>query len=167
MKTYFYRLFRNFFDEEMYEDTDIQKFNDFQLLTKEQIESDKRLEYQRGYEDGQQKSEQLIDKLATDRYTDKHWLVNPVNVLYASESGQVFINREPITKDEIKVLKEEIRYLTNCRIWSIFQETLRAKAIEKAVMHSTNFEQVLAGKMMVHNLGIIKSIVETIEKLKV
>lgn len=150
MRNYLYNTFKHFFIDEINDDM------------APEISS----AYQRGVHQGEDKSEQLIAKMVNDKYSKDNWLVDPSTVIHASESGNVFINREPITKDEIKVLKEEIKYLTRCRIWSIFQETLRQKAIEKAVMQSTNFEHVLAGKMMVHSLGIIKSIVETIQKIK-
>ncbi len=150
MKNYLYNVFRSVFALEIYRDNDLERENAFKA----------------GVKEGEEARDLRIQKLVNDKYSDRHWLVNPNNVLYVSESGLVFLNREQITKNEIKQLQEEIKYLTKCRIWSIFQDTIRHKAIEKSVMHSTNFEQVIAGKMMIHNLGIINSIIETVEKIK-
>lgn len=46
------------------------------------------------------------------------------------------------------------------------QETIKQKAIEKGMLQSTDFEQVLSGKLMLHNLGIMNSIVDLIKSLR-
>lgn len=72
---------------------------------------------------------------------------------------------ELITNEEIANLKQEVILLRQTRIWKIFQETLRQYAIEKAFNDSKSWEEVLAGKMMMHNLGVMQTIVDLIEKL--
>lgn len=110
-------------------------------------------------------NEIILKKKALDFYTAQHWLVNPNEVITCDNKGVVKINNELITTQEINNLKQEVKTLEQLRIWQIFQETIKQKAIEKAVLQSENYEQVLGGKLMIHNLGIIKSIVELIKKI--
>ena len=101
-----------------------------------------------------------------NRYEElqKEWFVDPVDVITVTEKGILQLNGEQISEVEAKSLKAEVKTLKSFRLWNILNNTLRQKAIEKSVLQSTNFEQVLAGKMMVHNLGVIKSIIDVIDK---
>jgi len=110
------------------------------------------------------KFEDEVLKKATELYTAKNWLVNPYEVMECDKKG-LKINGEAVTEIELKNLKQEVKTLEQFRIWQIIQETLKQKAIEKAVLQSENYEQVVAGKMMIHNLGIIKSIVNLIKTI--
>lgn len=98
------------------------------------------------------------------QYIKEYWLVDPHQVVQ-SQNGRALIGGLSFTEQEVKNLKTEIKVLSQLQLWQIFQETIKQKAIEKAVLSSTDWEQVLAGKMMIHNLGIQKSIVDLIEKL--
>ena len=92
----------------------------------------------------------------------------PVDINHVVElsDGRLFIGGVPLTEIEENNLREEARTLRQFKIWKIIQETLRHKAIEKAILHSTEWEHTLAGKMMLHNLGIILSIVDILAKEK-
>lgn len=79
---------------------------------------------------------------------------------------QVLLGQENLSLTELRNLKAEADSLQRMRIWSIMQETIKQKAIEKAVLQSTDFEQVLSGKLMLHNLGIQQSIIDLVKKLK-
>lgn len=95
---------------------------------------------------------------------EKEWTIDPEEVVHITEAGLIFINGTQISDIEIKEIKAEARALKNFRIYKIFQETLKQKAVEKSVLQSKNFEEVLAGKMMIHSVGIIKSIVDLFDK---
>lgn len=95
----------------------------------------------------------------------KDWFVEPYDVLTIDNAGRILkLGDDRITETELRNLKSEVKTLKNFKIWDIFQNTLRQKAIEKAVLNSTDKEQTLAGKMMIHCLGIFKSIVDILEK---
>lgn len=79
----------------------------------------------------------------------------------------VLLGGKEIGESEIKQLKVEADILQRSNLWRIMQETVKAKAMDKAFTQSTNWEQVLSGKLMVHNLGIQQSIVKLIDDLKV
>lgn len=78
----------------------------------------------------------------------------------------VTLGNDPITDDVLSELKIEVDNLKRSRIWAIITETLRAMAIETAVNKSKNFEEVLEGKMALHNIGLMESIINIIEKTK-
>lgn len=110
-------------------------------------------------------TDKFLEKEIMKYYTDKHWLVNPYDVISYDSKGGIRINNQPITELEIRDLKQEVASLEQFRIWQILQETIKQKAIEKAVLQSENYDQVLSGKLMIHNLGIIKSIIELIKAI--
>lgn len=111
-------------------------------------------------------AEKRAEKIARDLFSAEHLVINPQNVMYVSEGGIVSLNREALTLEEKKRMKEEVRWLVESRIWQIFQETIKQKAIEKSIFQSTDWEQVLAGKMMLYNLRIMQDIVDSIAKIK-
>lgn len=100
------------------------------------------------------------------------WMVDPNYVFAIGKAGQILLNGDQITTAELKNLKSEIRAFKEFHIYKIIQSTLRQKAIEKAILASTDLyslkgnEQVLAGKMMVFSLDVIKTIVEDIDKAR-
>jgi len=115
--------------------------------------------YNEGFEKGVQET---AEKFAEIRM--REWQVDKYSVLEI-KNGKVFVGGEALAEADINKLQAELKALEEFRIWNIMQETVRQKAVEKAVLHSENWEQVLAGKMMIHNLGIIKSILEVIKKI--
>lgn len=94
-------------------------------------------------------------------------LVDPFNVLEVHKTGVFLINNERLTHDETKQLKEEVRWFKATRLYSLIEHTLRQKSIDKGFKESLNWEVTMAGKMMNHCVGIIKSMVETIDALVV
>jgi len=108
-------------------------------------------------------NEQVARK-ATNMFCDKGY-PNPLHVFDIAPSGIVYLNQEPITKEKAKELKSEASLLKSMTIWSVLQETLRQEAVKKAVVFSKNWEETLAGKMMLANLGIIKRIIDTISAI--
>ncbi len=98
----------------------------------------------------------------------KKWgRVEEYSVLRASTKGVVFMGTEPITETELKSLKEDVKTLKSLRLWPILHETLRQKAIEKGLVDSKTWEETLSAKMMLHNLGIITSILGVIERTEI
>lgn len=96
------------------------------------------------------------------------WLpIDARDILIVSKEGKVLLFGEPITEMELKSLKEEVKALKHFRIWRIFQETLRHKAVEQGFINATNWEMTLSGKMLLHSLGIEQSIVSVIETYQV
>lgn len=93
-------------------------------------------------------------------------IVDPLKFLQL-EGNIVTLAGEKITKETLLQLKGECDLLQKSKIWGILQETIKQKAIEKSILKSTDFQQVIAGKMMLHNLGIMKSIVDVIIKTKI
>jgi hypothetical protein len=95
----------------------------------------------------------------------KEWEVSPRDVISINPQGALLLGGEAITQNELEILDKEAIFLKNSRLWQIMQMTIRQKAIEKAVLMSTDFEQVLSGKLMIHNLGIQKDILDKILNL--
>lgn len=114
---------------------------------------------------------EVIVSLGLER--QKSWHVDPDYVFAISKNGNILLNGQQITTPELKNLKSEVRALKEFQIWKVIQSTLRQKAIEKAILNSTDLyslqgnEQVLAGKMMVYSLDIIKTIIANVDSSKI
>jgi len=131
---------------------------DFEKKTSETIKAT----YENAEALAKQYYEGIIEKKVGERYSARNWLVDPNSVILITNSG-AYLNHEPIMKDKAKQLKQEATFLTGSLLWNILTNTLRQKAIEKSVMESLNYEQVMFGKAMVHNLSLIESIVNRLE----
>lgn len=96
--------------------------------------------------------------------------VDPRDIIQVREGQQgkqiVLLGQEPLSPTDLRQLKIEVESLQRFRLWRIIQETIKDKAIEKALLQSTSYEGVLSGKMMLHDIGIINSIVSLVEKLR-
>ncbi len=89
--------------------------------------------------------------------------IDATQVLQTSKTGGLLLNKLPIGEIELKNLKEEVKAFKNFRLFKVFNETVRHQAIEKGMINSQKWEETLAGKMMLHNLGILNSILSNIE----
>ncbi len=138
-------------------------------------------EYDRGFRAALEQSEASMDTLRgyyLSQIEDlkkkdlSMWLVDPDWIFAVTKGGLIQLNGEQVTTQELKNLKSEVRALKEFQIYKIMQNTIRQKAIEKAVLVSTDLysakgnEQVLGGKMMVYNLDIIQTIMNRIDKAK-
>lgn len=79
----------------------------------------------------------------------------------------VIVDGKEISREQLIALRAEVELLKKFQIWSILQETVKQKAIELGVKNSTNWNDTLAAKMMLHNIGIQQSIVDVIDRAHV
>ena len=105
--------------------------------------------------------QQFVDQRVDLQYTKLNWLVNPDDVFQVSKNtGVAYLGLEPISKNEAIQLKSEAELLMGMRLYKILTNTLTQEAINIAVLNSKEWENVISGKMMIHNLTVIKKIVE-------
>jgi hypothetical protein len=120
-------------------------------------------------------SEYLINKLETElenlkNQVEEYWFVDKNKVFSVTNTGLIKLGDNPMTRQELSVLKADIKTFKQMSFLGVLFETIKQKSIEKSVINSnvnsvkqTNLE-LLAGKMMLHNLGIMKSIIDLVEK---
>lgn len=148
------------------------------------VKNERSAAFTQGYEDGYLKGRQheresnaakaplappamdkdLIERRAINLFCEKGY-PNPLHVFQISASGLPYLNQEPITKQKAQQLSQEAGLLKTMYIYEVIQESIRQEAMTKAVTYSKNWEETLAGKMMLFNLGIIKNIIESISKI--
>lgn len=111
----------------------------------------------------------------------RRWLINYLtkHLLHAVDESMVItestpdangisyylLNGDRIPVAELKRLKQESVYLKETQIWKIFQETLKSHAHKMIFINSTNYDDVLAGKLMLYNLNVQKKIVDKFSKI--
>lgn len=97
---------------------------------------------------------------------DHDLLVKVDDVIKQNLSGSVNLGNEPITLPEAKKLREEAILIKNTRLYSIFINTVKQRAIDIGFSKAKNFEEILTGKLMVHNLDIMREIIEVCANLR-
>lgn len=127
--------------------------------------------YDRGYAHGIE-DQRLKDEIdALERM--KSWTIDPQQVIGYLQNGTIMLGGEQVTERQLKNLKAEIRTLNEFEIYGIFINTVRKLALDKAVITATDLyspkgnEMVLAGKMMVYNLDVLRTIISRIDKAKI
>lgn len=118
-----------------------------------------------GYNQAKMDLEALVDKRALDLYTNQNWLVNPNQIFQVTKTNIPYLNQEPITRAKLKDLQQQAKTLLGFELWAILTNMIRQKAIEKAIKESTEYNHVLPGKMMVHNIALMESLVKYIAEV--
>lgn len=91
--------------------------------------------------------------------------VDPQEVVLVNQSNELFVGGVKLTDIELKNIQAEVKALKSFRLWSLFQNTVKQKAIETGFVKAETWERTMAGKMMLLNLDVLKSIVDSIERV--
>jgi hypothetical protein len=86
-----------------------------------------------------------------------------VTEVITSDKGKIKLGGKPITASELKQLQAEVKALMGFRVWGLMTNTVRRLAEDKIIKQSTNFDEVVAGKLMLINLDTIESIATVIK----
>lgn len=149
-----------------------QKFKDWLyrcFLAKKYLEW-KQKHYAQGYEHAKADADHWWKSKVSEM--EKSWFVDPDNIFSIGRTGFIMLGGQQIGDKELANLKSEVRALKSMQIYEIMQHTTRQKALERSVIGATDLysakgnEQVLAGKMMVYSLDIIKTVIDRIDKAK-
>lgn len=88
--------------------------------------------------------------------------VDPLDVLTATKDKILLLGDTKLTDVELKNLQMEAKTLKNFRLWSIMQNTIKQKAIVMGLVESETWERTISAKMMLLNLDILKSVVDSL-----
>ena len=78
----------------------------------------------------------------------------------------LYLHDKALEEAEIKNLQQEIKHLRSLWIWRIITETLKDQAQQVMFTKSKDFNDMVAGKMMLYNLGVQERIIKLIEEHK-
>ncbi len=95
-------------------------------------------------------------------------LLNPVmveDVLTLDKVGRVYFNNKLATKNELKALNAEAKFISKSRAWQILTATPESQAHKKMFQNSTNFEDMFFGKAMLFNIDLQRNILAKLETL--
>ena len=114
-----------------------------------------------GFLEGLEKGRQEISSLIKDDlYID-------INSVISETDGKTYLGNNLITEQDKENLIAEAKTINSFTYWKLVQETIKQRATEKSMLLSTEWEHVLAGKMMLDNLNIQRKILKLILSLKV
>lgn len=78
--------------------------------------------------------------------------------------AKILIGGEAIDKQRLTDLKIEAEKMRGMDLWRLMTDKLKALAVKKAVNESVKWEDVLAGKMSLHNVALMESMLEALRK---
>ena len=89
---------------------------------------------------------------------------NAKDVIVVSKTGQVYLGGKLLTDTEITNLNAEVKYFKTLRLYDIFRNTVRGQAYLTMFEKSKTFEDMISGKAMLHAIGTLDSILNTVDK---
>lgn len=93
--------------------------------------------------------------------------VDSNDIYTVSETGGVYLGETPVTKDELKSIQSEIKFLEKTRIWAILTNTMVEKAKEIMFEKSETFEDMRTGKAMLLNIRQMKKIMAELKSISI
>lgn len=93
--------------------------------------------------------------------------VIPNDIFVVAKGCYILLGVNPITKEEVVSLQEEIKFLEKTRIWSIMTNSVADKAKEKMFENALTFEDMTFGKAMLKNIQLMKTIMSQIRGIKI
>lgn len=81
-------------------------------------------------------------------------------------NGIVYLNGEQIGESELKELKREASLIKELRLWKILTNTLRSDAQERMYNKAVNFDDMMAGKLLLYAIDLQEKIVNKLDNLK-
>jgi hypothetical protein len=118
-----------------------------------------------GFIEGLTQGREEILKGINDENMEK--LLIDINSVISEVDGKCYLGNNLITEQDKENLIAEAKTINSFTYWKLVQETIKQRAIEKSMLLSTEWEHVLAGKMMLDNLNIQRKILKLILSLKV
>ena len=109
-----------------------------------------------------------IEQRAISRLSELTFSVDPTKVVSAvsdraGNAAVIKLGEEELTLQEVKNLKEEVRWFRNSKIHEIFQNTLKHKAQDIMFRKSESYDDMKSGKMCLLNIDIQENILKAIE----
>lgn len=92
--------------------------------------------------------------------------VTAEEVFTYTPQGKLFLNGKQLTEGEVKSLQGEIKFLEETRIWKVYQDTIAFQAKQKMFEKSITFDDMMAGKIMLKDLEILRDINKIIKSWK-
>ena len=81
--------------------------------------------------------------------------------------GVLYLGKEKVTDQELKVLQAEAKALKSMRLWSILNETVKQKVFDRGWKESTTMEHLNTAKTMYSVLEFQESVVNIIKNKNV
>jgi len=84
--------------------------------------------------------------------------VEPNDIFTVTKEGVVYLGANPMAKEELKSLQEEIKFLEKTHIWGILTATVADEAKRIMFERSETFEDMRTGKAILRSISLFKRI---------
>ncbi len=109
--------------------------------------------------------DEKIEKAVNERLSKLLGVVDENFVItYNEKTGQVFMSNTILEEYQIMNLKAEAEAISQMQIWKTLSETLKQQAHKTIFEKSTEFQDVINGKMMLYNLSLQQKIIDIFRK---
>ncbi len=119
-----------------------------------------------------QAEKQLVERLKTDQSFKNEVLahlfstVDPDFILRWTKTG-LFIRGEQLGSDQIANLQSEAKLFKSTKLWKILTQTLAQDAMERMFFASKDFNDMMAGKLLLFAISTQETIINRIESIKI
>ncbi len=112
-------------------------------------------------------SQDSMKKHSSRKINKKEWVVvDPQDVLRVTPDKKILLGGKEITEVDLENLQAEVKAFKHMRLFTLFDNTVRQKAIEMGFVESETWERTMSGKMMLFNLDMLKSLMASVEAVK-
>ncbi len=100
-----------------------------------------------------------FDDLLNERISSLLGIVDERKVVREDKLRKfIFIGDEQITPERRHNLQQEAEVITQTELWSLMENTIRKSAHNKLMVEAKDLNDLLAGKMALYNLDLLKKI---------
>lgn len=87
------------------------------------------------------------------------------DIITSDKTGKIIMLDGEVANDtEINNLMSEAKWLLTTRLYKVLTATLKKQAQQKMFNESKSWEDMIAGKMMLHSVGVIENIIKILTK---
>ncbi len=130
------------------------------ILGLEFVKDELNVKYHKGYSWGKNETPPIdIDQIVSERISSLLGTVDERKVIRTdSNKGFIFLGDEMLDPSTVHNLRQEAELMDKLELWHLMINTIRATAHKKVFVDSKDLTDVLAGKMALYNLDLMKKI---------
>lgn len=84
--------------------------------------------------------------------------------IFSEKKGEIYINGEKIKPELLSLLQEQAKYLKTSQLYEVLNDTLNAEAIDMALNKSTEWDHIIAAKMLKYYIDVLHTMIVKLSK---
>ena len=103
-----------------------------------------------------------------------HWLakglmpiVDENNIISFDKKGRVYVNKRMLTPQELRNLKEEVKFFETSQLWEIMVNYINNDVSKKVFEKSLTITDMVVGKTILYTINVQKRLKDLVKNAKV